>query len=175
MSKTPLAVPYRGHMMPPMSDDAIQTAERILRRQTIASLGTLHSGEPAVSMVPFAAAAGALVIHVSRLASHTADMLAHPRVAVMIVEAESNDVMPQARARISISADAERLAEESTEQGEARAAYLSRFPDAAPIFELADFSLFAIRPRSVRVVGGFGRAATLSPEQFVAVLAGLSA
>ena len=155
-----------------MSDDAIQTAERILRGQTIASLGTLHAGEPAVSMVPFAAAGGALVIHVSRLSSHTADMLAHPRVAVMVVEANAEDVMPQARARVSIGGDVERLAEGSAEQDAARAAYLARFPDAAPIFELGDFSLFAIRPRSVRVVGGFGRAATLSPEQFAAALAG---
>ncbi len=59
-----------------MSDDAVRTAERVLRSQTIASLGTLHAGEPAVSMVPFATTGGALVIHVSRLAAHTADMLA---------------------------------------------------------------------------------------------------
>jgi putative heme iron utilization protein len=157
-----------------MSDDAILTAERILSGQTIASLGTLHSGEPAVSMVPFAASGGALVIHVSRLASHTADMVAHPRVALMVVEANAEDVMPQARARVSISGDAERLAD-GGEQDEARTAYLARFPDAAPIFELGDFSLFAIRPRSVRVVGGFGRAATLAPEQFAALLAAQSA
>ncbi|HEY0591731.1 MAG TPA: pyridoxamine 5'-phosphate oxidase family protein [Thermoanaerobaculia bacterium] len=157
-----------------MSDDAIRTAARILSRQTIASLGTLHAGEPAVSMVPFAATGGALVIHVSRLASHTADMLAHPRVAVMIVEGESNDVMPQARARVSVSGDAARLADGSPEQEEARLAYLARFPDAAPIFELGDFSLVAIRPRSVRVIGGFGRASTLSPEQFAAALGGES-
>ncbi len=153
-----------------MSDDAERTAERVLTSQTIASLGTLHAGEPAVSMVPFAAAGGALVIHVSRLASHTADMLAHPRVAVMIVEANAEDVMPQARARVSISGDAERMADGSPEQEAARAAYLARFPDAAPIFELGDFSLVAIRPRSVRVIGGFGRAATLSPERFAAAL-----
>lgn len=157
-----------------MSDDAIRTAGRILRGQTIGSLGTLHAGEPAVSMVPFAASGGALVIHVSRLASHTADMLAHSRVALMVVEANAEDVLPQARARVSISGDAERLAEGSMERDVARAAYLARFPDAAPIFELADFTLFAVRPRSVRVVGGFGRAATLSPEQFEAALAGPS-
>ncbi|HEU5162574.1 MAG TPA: pyridoxamine 5'-phosphate oxidase family protein [Thermoanaerobaculia bacterium] len=156
-----------------MSDDATRTAERILADQTIASLGTLHAGEPAVSMVPFAVAGGGVVIHVSGLASHTADMLAHPRVGLMIVEANADDVMPQARARVSITGDAERLLEGGAEQKEARAAYLARFPDAAPIFELGDFSLFAIRPRSVRVVGGFGRAATLSPEQFASALAGL--
>ena len=154
-----------------MSDDAIRTAERILRGQTIASLGTLHAGEPAVSMVPFAAAGGALVIHVSRLSSHTADMLAHATVGLLIVEANADDVLPQARARLSISGEAQRLTDGPEEDG-ARAAYLERFPDAAPIFELGDFSLFAIRPRSVRVIGGFGRAATLSPEQIASLLAG---
>ena len=154
-----------------MSDDAIRTAERILRGQTIASLGTLHAGEPAVSMVPFAAAGGALVIHVSRLSSHTADMLAHATVGLLIVEANADDVLPQARARLSISGEAQRLTDGPEEDG-ARAAYLERFPDAAPIFELGDFSLFAIRPRSIRVIGGFGRAATLSPEQIASALAG---
>ena len=154
-----------------MSDDAIRTAERILRGQTIASLGTLHAGEPAVSMVPFAAAGGALVIHVSRLSSHTADMLAHATVGLLIVEANADDVLPQARARLSISGEAQRLTDGPEEDG-ARAAYLERFPDAAPIFELGDFSLFAIRPRSIRVIGGFGRAATLSPEQIASLLAG---
>lgn len=154
-----------------MSDDAIRTAERILRGQTIASLGTLHAGEPAVSMVLFAPAGGALVIHVSRLASHTADMLAHATVGVLIVEANAGDVLPQARARLSINGEAQRLAN-GPEQVEARSAYLGRFPDAAPIFELGDFSLFAIRPKSIRVIGGFGRAATLCPEQIASALAG---
>ncbi len=43
----------------------------------------------------------------------------------------------------------------------ARAAYLQRFPDSAPIFELGDFQIVALRPVSARLVAGFGRAGSL--------------
>ena len=39
------------------------------------------------------------------------------------------------------------------------------------ILGLADFSLFAIRPLSARVVGGFAQAETLTAEELVAALA----
>ena len=153
-----------------MVEEAKQTVARILSGQVIASLGTLHSGEPAVSMVPFAwTTSGVLVVHVSRLASHTADMLAHPRVSMLVVDAASAGVMPQAIARISVAADAERL--ENEDAAEERDAYIARFPDAEPLLQLGDFSFFAIRPRNVRVIAGFGRATTLSAEQFIAVAA----
>ncbi len=41
------------------------------------------------------------------------------------------------------------------------------------MFDLPDFSLFAIRPVSVRVVAGFAQAVTLQPEAFVAALTGV--
>jgi heme iron utilization protein len=148
-----------------VSRDGIETARGILRAQTVASLGTLHAGEPAVSMVPFALAEGSLVVHVSRLSSHTADMLAHQRVSVMVLDEASPGVMPQARARVTIAGDAASMERGSGDESRARAAYLARFPDAAPIFELGDFSLFAIRPRTVRVIAGFGRAETLAPDE----------
>lgn len=153
-------------MLARMSDDAKHTARRVLKNQRLAALATLHSGEPSVSMVPFAATgAGALVIHVSALSSHTADMRAHARVSVLVVDADQEGVMPQAVPRVTIHGDAEPLHAESAAYEEARSAYQSRFPEATPMFGLGDFSLFVIRPRSARVIGGFGRAATLSAEQ----------
>lgn len=146
-----------------MSDDAKQTARRVLGNQKLAALGTLHAGEPNVSMVPFAVMPdGALVIHVSGLAAHTADMREDPRVSVLVIDADQERVMPQAVPRVTIQGNAERLEAGSDPYTQARDAYQSRFPDAAGIFELADFSLFVIRPRSARVIGGFGRAATIS-------------
>ena len=52
----------------------------------IAALATLHNGDPAVSMVPFAmlSSGAGFVIHVSQLATHTQDMLDHPAVALLV-------------------------------------------------------------------------------------------
>lgn len=148
---------------------------RLLDERPVAALATLHRGEPAVSMVPFVldvqGAPPRLLIHVSALATHTRDMLDHPRVA-LLVTAEAGSAVAQALPRVSLAADARPLPRDGTEYAAARALYLDRFPDAAQTFELGDFSLFALAPVSARLVGGFGRAHALVAQALAAWLQG---
>jgi putative heme iron utilization protein len=139
---------------------------------SLAALGTLHRGEPFVSMVPYAILpeGGGFLVHVSGLASHTKDMLEHPRVSLMVVADETRGMPPQARPRVTVQADAEPIARSSADHAAARATYLARFPDAAQMFELGDFSLFRIRTLSARFIAGFGQAVTLTPDAFSAAL-----
>lgn len=157
-----------------MKDEAATRAAALLRHATAASLATLHEGAPAVSMVPYALVADplAFVVHVSALAAHTRDMVAEPRVALLVVDAGSDAAPPHARARVSLQGRALRLDPEHRRYGEARSAYEARFPDMAGLFGLGDFSLFAIEPASVRVVLGFAQATSLSPATLAAALAG---
>jgi len=150
-----------------MTTERFEPLRLLLRQQTVAALGTLHRGEPYVSMVPFALdeAVPEFLIHVSALSPHTRDMLEHPRVSLLVV-APDNGGRPQARARATIQGDAVPLGADSARYAAARALYLQRFPHAADIFSLPDFSLFAIRPVSVRFIGGFAQAASLTPELF---------
>jgi heme iron utilization protein len=135
----------------------------LVQGQRIASLGTLHDGEPYVSMVPYAVLpdGSGLVIHVSGLSAHTSDMAASPRVSVMIMAADAPGALAQSLPRVTIQADGERLAATGAGHGPAREAYVARFPHAARIFELPDFSLFVLRPVSLRLVAGFAQAVTL--------------
>jgi hypothetical protein len=41
---------------------------------------------------------------------------------------------------------------------------LARFPQSEPSFGLADFMLFRVVPESIRCVGGFAQATTISRE-----------
>jgi putative heme iron utilization protein len=145
----------------------------LLETQRIASLGTLHQGEPHVSMVPFALLPGGagFAIHVSGLAAHTKDMLASPRVSLLVIAPVSPDVSPQAMARVTVQADASPLDESMPGHAAAKAAYLARFPDSEMTFGLGDFSLFEIRPRSLRFVGGFAQAKTVTPEGLASIFA----
>jgi len=149
----------------------LEPLRALLRAQTIAALGTLHQGEPYVSMVPFALAEDApeFVIHVSALSAHTRDMLDHPRVSLVVV-APDDGPWPQGRARATILGEAAPIAAASPRHAACRAAYLQRFPPAADLFELADFSLFAIRPASVRFIAGFAQAVTLGADRFAFAL-----
>ncbi len=143
--------------------DDVHALRRLLDARPVASLATLHRGEPAVSMVPFVRRRddGALLIHVSALATHTRDMQAHPRVSLMVMAEPDAATPPQALPRVTLQAEVRMLPREGSGYEPAKAAYLARFPDAAVTFELADFAIVVLRPESARLVAGFGRAFAL--------------
>ena len=155
-----------------MNPEQTQSLRRLLLGQRIASLGTLHEGEPFVSMVPFAILpdASALVVHVSQLSSHTKDMVESPRVSLLVVAPETAGAPAQALARVTIQAQAEHYTESTPGLASAQEAYLSRFPQAVGTFSLPDFSLFALRPLSIRFIAGFAQAMTLTPTAFANAL-----
>lgn len=156
-----------------MDADTSVLLRRLLAERPVAALATLHRGEPAVSMVPFVLPAqhGVLYIHVSGLATHTRDMLEHPRVGVLVTATTEGPWPPQTLPRVALQADAAQLPRDGEPYEAARALYLARFPEAARMFGLGDFSLFALRPLSARLVAGFGRAFSLVGEPLAAWLA----
>jgi len=114
-------------------------------------------------MVPFVLPRGGtrLFIHVSTLAPHTRDMQAHPRVALLVMAESDAATPPVALPRVALQADAVTLPRDGSDHGFAQAAYLERFPDAAPTFDLGDFSLVVLQPVAARLVAGFGQADSL--------------
>ena len=146
----------------------------LLVARAVGSLATLQGARPFVSMVPFAALPVGdrlrLVLHVSGLASHTRDMRSEPEVCLMIMAADSPGVLPQALPRVSISGRAEFITPDDPDHAATKAGYLAKFPDAAELFLLGDFSLVAIDAASARLIAGFARAVTLPAETLAAVL-----
>ena len=145
-----------------------EAMRHLLQRQDVAALGTLHKGEPFVSMVPYALAPGGrgFIIHVSRLATHTRDMETHPGVSLLVMDERSPEVPPQALPRVTVQGEAQPCAPDAPLYAAAKEAYLSRFPNSQEMFGFADFSLFVIVPRSVRVVGGFGQAWSVTAADY---------
>ena len=154
--------------------DATESAAltALLRTQPVAALATLHKGAPAVSMVPFALLpdGSGFVIHVSRLATHTQDMIQNPAVALLVTAPAAAAESPLALPRASVQGKAHPCPPESPGYGQARQTYLAKLPNAEPLFSFGDFSLFVIEPESLRSVAGFGRAASLVGERMRAVL-----
>lgn len=158
------------------ADDRDQALRALLAAQDVASLGTLHGGEPFVSMVPYALLPdGCLAVHVSRLATHTRDMLDHPGVSLMVMAPRAADGLPQELARVTFQCRAQQCMPGEPAYAAARQAYLSRFPQSEPMFGFADFSLFVLAVRSARVVGGFAQAYSLAGEALARALADAAA
>jgi putative heme iron utilization protein len=148
------------------------TLKFLLEKRPIAALATLHKGEPAVSMVPFALLPNStsLVIHVSRLATHTNDMLANPAVALLVTASAEATDSALALPRASVQGRARPCAPESSQYQPSRAAYLAKLPEAEELFSFSDFSLFLVETQTVRFVAGFGRALSLTAGQLAAIL-----
>ncbi len=156
-----------------MNRDLTVVLQQLIHGRMIAALGTLHEGVPFVSMVPYAIASdGSFVLHVSRLAAHTQDLLDHPDVSLLITESEASGKLPQALARVTVQGQATMLERDSQKHIDARDVYLSRFPDAAPLFEFSDFNIVIIKPMSARVIAGFGQATTITGDDFSTTVGG---
>lgn len=156
-----------------MTAEQVEALRQLLASQPVAALATLHDGEPAVSMVPWALRAdGCFVIHVSALASHTADLRAHPEVALLITAPLAAGESPLALPRLSVRGRAEPCPTGAPGYDDARAAYLARLPESAELFSFGDFSLFAISVLSARFVGGFAQARSLTAVGFADIVAG---
>ena len=150
-----------------MNRELTDVLRQLIHGRMTAALGTLHQGVPFVSMVPYAVARdGSFILHVSRLATHTRDMLDNSEVSLLITESEASGKMPQALARVTVQGQAAMLDSDSEKHTDAREVYLSRFPDAAPLFEFSDFNIFVIKTISARVIAGFGQAVTITGEDF---------
>ena len=72
-------------------------------------------------MVTYAVARDrSLILHVSRLAAHTQDMLVSPDVSLLITESEAAGKMPQALARVTVQGRAKMLDRDSEKYTDAR-------------------------------------------------------
>lgn len=155
-----------------MSPEHAAQLAGLVHRRRAAALGTLHGGSPFVSMVPYAVLpdGSAFVVHVSRLAAHTKDMLADARVSLLVMQPEGDGADAQALARVTVQGEASETAKGSDMERDCRGAYLARFPEAAPLTEFGDFSFFAIRASQARFVAGFAQAMTVTGESLASIL-----
>lgn len=156
-----------------MKEEIAARAGQLVRACRVAALGTLREHVPLVSMTPYAVlpAPFAFIVLVSGLAAHTRDMLADPRVSLLVMEPERADEPVHSLARLTIIGDAAPLPLTDSNYAAARAAYAMRFPEMIGLFDLADFGLFGIQPRSVRVVAGFAQAQSIEPATLAAAVA----
>jgi putative heme iron utilization protein len=149
-----------------MNSAELADIARLIRKERVAALGTLRENSPFVSMIAYAAEPdfGGVLLHLSRLAAHTTQLLAAPQASLLICERDDGRDDPQTLARLTLAGTATPITLASAEHAAARDCYLARLPAAAPLFDFPDFVLFRFVPSEARYVGGFARAYTLTPE-----------
>lgn len=135
-------------------------AATLMRCARTGALATLEkaSGTPYASLVTVATEpSGAPVLLISRLALHTQNIAADPRVS-LLCDAQSLDAArraeddPLALGRVTVIGRAERV-----EPSVVRARFLARHPGAAMYVDFPDFAFYRIAVERSHFIGGFGR------------------
>jgi hypothetical protein len=150
-------------MKPTAEFDPQAAAKKLLREGRSGALATLMqgSGGPYCSLVNVATAAdGSPLLLISSLAVHTRNVLADPRVSLMIDERKSGDPLEGARIMLTGTAAA-------AGEIEVRRRYLQRQPDAEMYASFGDFSFYRMAIEGAHLVAGFGRIVDLKPEDIL--------
>src|ERR1700733_13325232 len=122
-------------MQPTKDFDPKTAAKKLMREGRSGALATLMpgSGDPYCSLVNVATAAdGAPLLLISRLAVHTKNILADPRVSLMIDERKEGDPLQGGRIMLMGTGG-------GAEGPNARRRYLDRQPEAEMFAGFADF------------------------------------
>jgi putative heme iron utilization protein len=139
------------------SDQAGAAARALLAAESVGVLSTLsarHGGAPYGSIAPYALGAdGAPLLLLSGLAAHTHNLRADPRAGLFVGD-RSAVADPQAGARLSLVGRVAPLAAGAEPDGRAR--YLARWPQAAQLLALSDFTFWRFQIEEARLIAGFG-------------------
>jgi heme iron utilization protein len=139
------------------ADAAAAAARALLASESVGVLSTIsvhRAGTPYGSITPYALGAdGAPVLLLSGLAAHTHNLRADPRAGLFVGD-RSAAADPQAGARLSLLGRVAPLPADA--DGDARARYLARWPQAAQYLALKDFAFWRFEIEEARLIAGFG-------------------
>ena len=179
-SPDPAAPPLPGQMpnrlpegAPPPDFDAKQVAKSLLRTTRTGALATIdrNTGHPFASLVNVATDVdGALLILVSRLSTHTANLENDDRSSVLLAATGRGD--PLAHPRLTLIGTFVRLGRDHPDEARGRRRFLARHPKSELYAGFADFAFWRLKTVSAHLNGGFARAADLTAADVLTDLGG---
>jgi hypothetical protein len=151
-----------------MRPEELGLLKELLTENRVLSLGVLVDGKPHVGLLPFVTAAdfGSALVHASQLARHSRGLQPGSPHSILIHARDDGDHDALQVPRITISGTVQLVAQADPDYEESRQAYIERFPSSEQTFFLGDFNLYRLHFEWGRLVSGFARAVTLSPDSF---------
>lgn len=148
--------------------EQLERLRKLLQQHRWAALATIDKEkQPEGSMVAYAFSEdfSEIYLHLSELAAHTRNLQRQPQASLIISECDRGDSDPQQLSRAILAGTVTRMEAAGDDFEKARRQYLSRLPDAEPLFSFGDFRLFCFRPEKIRFVGGFAQAYNIRPDE----------
>ena len=151
----------------PTEPIVVEAGEFLAGFRSVLMATTSTDGVPDASYAPFVRIDdNAFYVNLSELSTHTGNLLATPRVSVMLLQAENDTKQLFARKRLSFDAEAEVVERDSTRWCQVMDLFAVKFGDIVDLIRpLQDFKLFRIVPRSAVYVRGFAQAYPIDASQ----------
>ena len=145
----------------------VEAGEFLAEFRSVLMATTSADGVPDASYAPFVRIDdNAFYVNLSGLSTHTGNLLATPRVSIMLLQAENDTKQLFARKRLSFDADAQVVERDSTHWSQVMDLFAVKFGDIMDLIRpLQDFTLFRITPRSAVYVRGFAQAYPIEASQ----------
>src|SRR5580658_8063595 len=153
--------------------DPTSLAKNLLRTTRAGALATIdrHTGHPFASLVNVATDSdGSLVILVSRLSTHTANLEADARASVLLAATGKGD--PLAHPRLTLLGSFVRVSRDDPSEPRLRRRFLARHPKSELYAGFADFAFWRLDAVAAHLNGGFARAADLKASDVMTDLSG---
>jgi putative heme iron utilization protein len=147
-----------------MVDDWQTGIQDLLNQSRVCFLATQGKHGSETSMAPYAIHNASVLLHLSKLARHTANIESSPAIGLMICTPETPADSILALPRLSLQGKVIPIAGARLEI--AKQTYLKNVPDAEPLFSFGDFQLFEMTPSHIHWVGGFGKARKIPLEKW---------
>ncbi len=151
-----------------MEQEELSLVRKLLTDCRVLSLGVLIDGKPHVGLLPFVTATDyrSALIHASQLARHSRGLQPGSPFSALIhaSDEQQNDALQVPR--VTISGTVQLVAQADADFESSRQAFIDRFPSSAQTFHLGDFNLYRLHFEWGRLVSGFARAISLSPDIF---------
>jgi putative heme iron utilization protein len=146
----------------PSHAERVRTLLAEERVGTLATLSARHAGFPFASVMPYALVGEAAPLFlISGMAIHTQNVLADPRVSLLVMQSGSG-ADPLGAPRATLLGRVVRV--EGSE--EVRGVYLERHPSSRYWIDFPDFGFFRLEVEDVYFVGGFGVMGWVSAEEY---------
>jgi len=158
---------------PPPDFDAKRAAKSLLRATRTGALATIdrNTGHPFASLVNVATDVdGALLILVSRLSTHTANLEKDGRASVLLAATGKGD--PLAHPRLTLIGTFVMLGRDHPDEARGRRRFLARHPKSELYAGFVDFAFWRLQTVSAHLNGGFARAADLTAADVLTDLRG---
>lgn len=151
-----------------MEQEELSLVRELLTDRRVLSLGVLVDGRPHVGLLPFVAATDycSALIHASQLARHSRGLQPGSPFSALIHASEEQQQDALQVPRVTIWGTVQLVAQADGDFESLRKSFIDRFPSSEQTFHLGDFNLYRLQFEWGRLVSGFARAITLSPDSF---------